>query len=143
MSQVKSELAHKSPSSTRQIEGELFCLEALFPEDSIYEYNEDPLLAYKATVDPDTMYLHQARKQNDWEEFREAMRKEIDDRVKGDNFEIIERHKVPTGTEVLPAVWQLRRKRDIKTQEVKKYKARLNIEFITMNHTHQLPPGIV
>ena len=46
------------------IERELLCLEGLFPNHK-QEYNQirleqDPLYAYKATSDPDTMYLHQA-----------------------------------------------------------------------------------
>lgn len=35
---------------------------------------------------------------------------------------------MPRSATVLPAVWQMRRKRDIKTGTIKKYKARLNID---------------
>ena len=44
------------------------------------------------------------------------------------NFSIMLRSKVPKGKIILPAVWQMKRKRDIKIQEIKKYKARLNID---------------
>eukprot|EP00546_Thalassionema_frauenfeldii_P000197 CAMPEP_0178937848 /NCGR_PEP_ID=MMETSP0786-20121207/25996_1 /TAXON_ID=186022 /ORGANISM="Thalassionema frauenfeldii, Strain CCMP 1798" /LENGTH=471 /DNA_ID=CAMNT_0020616487 /DNA_START=237 /DNA_END=1648 /DNA_ORIENTATION=+ len=62
---------------------------------------QDPLMAYKATADKDTMYVHQAMKQ-------------------------------PEKSTILPAVWQMKRKRDIRTQEIKKHKARLNIDGFRM-----------
>jgi hypothetical protein len=34
---------------------------------------------------------------------------------------------VPKGVKVLPSVWSMKRKRDIKTQQVYKHKARLNV----------------
>jgi hypothetical protein len=45
-------------NNNRQIEGEIFCLEAMFPDAHADQAN--PLLAFKATVDPDTMYMHEA-----------------------------------------------------------------------------------
>ena len=36
-------------------------------------------MAYKATADKDTMYLHQAVQEPDKEEFLKAMKREIDD----------------------------------------------------------------
>ena len=56
------------------------------------------------------------------------MQKEIDDRMRDKNFSVILKSELPQGATVLPAVWQLRRKRDIKTRKIKKYKARLNID---------------
>jgi hypothetical protein len=44
--------------NSRQIEGEIFCLEAMFPDAHTDQAN--PLLAFKATVDPDKMYMHKA-----------------------------------------------------------------------------------
>jgi hypothetical protein len=38
------------------------------------------------------------------------------------------RNDVPKGETILPAVWQMKRKRDIKIQAIKKWKARLNID---------------
>ena len=40
---------------------------------------------------------------------------------------LIKRTQVPKGKNVLPAVWAMKRKRDIATQAIKKYKARLNL----------------
>ena len=50
-------MAETSRMTTQDIEGEIFCLQAMFPHT---ELDEDPLMAYKAFADPDTMYLHQA-----------------------------------------------------------------------------------
>ncbi len=109
------------------IEGEIFCYTAISP-DKINPANMDPLFVYKSSVDPDTLYHHEAMREPDRKEFKRAMQKEIDDRIKGKNFSIVHKSTVPKGATVLPAVWQLRRKRDIRTREIKKYKARLNID---------------
>ena len=66
--------------------------------------------------------MHEAMKQHDADQFRKAMEKEWNDQMNNGNFTIIERFKVPEGAAVLPAVWQIKRKRDIKTRQVKKYK---------------------
>ena len=48
----------------KEVQGEIFCYQAMFPED--FSYNNDnlshlnPLMAYKATSYPDSMYLHEA-----------------------------------------------------------------------------------
>ncbi len=56
---MTTELTHASPDC----EGELFCLKALFPD----------VLAYAASRDPDTMYLHQAMKEPDKDKFLATM----------------------------------------------------------------------
>jgi hypothetical protein len=108
------------------IEGEVFCLEALFPEAQVD--NTDPLLAFKATTDPDTMYMHEAMREPDREEFRAAMVKEVTDQMENGNFTIVKRSSMPEGESIMPTVWQMKRKRDIKTRAVKKWKARLNLD---------------
>ena len=48
------------------VEGEIFCyLTKLTDNDDKSRIINEPLLAYKATADPDTMYLHEAMKQKD------------------------------------------------------------------------------
>jgi len=74
------------------------------------------------------MYHHQAMRQKDKREFIKAMKKEVQDQMENGNFTIIKRSEVPKGKRVLPAVWQMKRKRDIKTRQVKKWKARLNVD---------------
>jgi Reverse transcriptase (RNA-dependent DNA polymerase) len=95
---------------------------------------QNPLLAYKTSSDPNTMYMHKATKQPDRQQFHDAMAKEVNDQMKNGNFTVIPRSQVPKGKLILPAVWQMKRKRDIKTQEVKKWKARLNFDGARMRH---------
>ena len=114
------------------IEGELLCLEAMFP-DHVDDYHklrmeQDPLYAYKATSDPDTMYMHEAMREPDADQFKAAMVKEVHDQMSGKIWTLVPRSQVPEGQIILPAVWQMKRKRDIKTNTIKKYKARLNID---------------
>jgi hypothetical protein len=88
----------------------------------------DPLLAYKSTSDPDTMYLHEAMRQPDRLQWLKAMILEVAAQVKNGNFAIVRRSTVPRGAQVVPGVWAMRRKRRITTQEVYKWKARLNLD---------------
>ena len=44
------------------------------------------------------------------------------------NFTIISRSQLPQDATVLPAVWQMKRQRNIKSGKIKKYKARPNID---------------
>ena len=83
---------------------------------------------FKATTDPDILYYHQAMKARDGEQFRRAVKAEL--RQLGDTgtYTLIRRKSLPPGTRLLPMVWQLKRKRDLMTGRVKKYKARLNID---------------
>ncbi len=68
---------------TQGIEVEIFCLQAMYP---IPEMEEDPLMAYKASADPDTMYMHQAVKEPDRDQFIQAMQKEVRDQSGNGNF---------------------------------------------------------
>ena len=86
------------------------------------------LMAYKASTDPDTMYMSQALKESDKKHFIDAMVKEVQDQMENNNFTIVHKNQVPKEKIILPAVWQIKRKRDIRTQKVKKYKARMNID---------------
>jgi len=99
-------MAAKLTHATPDCKGELFCIEALFPD----------AVAFAASKDPDTMYLHQAMKEPDKDKFIAAMVEEMDAQLKGGNFSLILRSKVPKGATILPAVWQMKRKRWIQTQ---------------------------
>ena len=76
---------------------------------------ENPV-AFAATDNPDILYWDQAMKAHDREKFIEAVQ-----------IEPIPLSKVPKGTRLLDMVWSMRQKRKIKTQEVYKWKARLNV----------------
>jgi hypothetical protein len=74
------------------------------------------------------MYLHQALREPDKGKFIKAMNKEVKDQMDNGNFSIVKASTVPKGTTVFPAVWQMICKHNIKTREIKKYKACLNVE---------------
>ena len=122
---IKAMMSEIRKQTSNGIEGEIFCLEAMFP---IRGEDEHPLVAYKATSDPDTMYLHEAMKEPNRKEFLQAMQKEVTDQAGNGNFSITHRSKVPKNATILPTVWQMKRKRNIRTRQAKKYKARLNID---------------
>jgi hypothetical protein len=113
------------------VEGEIFCLEAKFASR---EEKENPLVAYKATSNPGMMYLHEAMKEPDADNFVRAMLKEVIDQLGNKNFSIIPWSEVPKGEKILMTVWKMRRKRDIKTRKIKKYKAPLNIDGSRMEN---------
>jgi hypothetical protein len=73
----------------------------------------------------DTMYLHEALCAPDHEHFIEAMQREVKDHEDLKHWELVSKSEVPEGTTILPAVWSMKRKHQINTQEVYKWKARL------------------
>ena len=112
-----SEGANSDIRSSQPVPGELFCMQALFPEDEVI-MDTHPLLAYGATNDPDTLYYHEAMKAPDRPQFLVSMEKEFNNQLKNENFEIIHGSLVPEGERILPAVWAMRRKRKTLTNEV-------------------------
>jgi hypothetical protein len=82
------------------------------------ELTEHPLLAFAASADPDTMYLHQALKEPDKAQFIKAMEEEIRSHTDNKHWTLVPRTDVPDGVPVLPAVWAMKRKRRIATGEV-------------------------
>lgn len=116
---------------------EILAYQSMFPRDDDHQENGmivNDILAMKAKADPDTLYLHEARRQPDWGKFQEAMELEIDEQVNKGIYSVVKREDVPAGIKILPAVWQLRRKRDVRTSEIKKYKARCNVDGSKMIH---------
>ena len=109
--------------------GQIFYYITQFPNQDVnIDQSIDLMYAYKGISDPDTLYLHEVIKTNDWPRFRLAQEKEIDDRMEGQNFSVIHKSQITKLAIVLPAVWELKWKRDIKSGSIKKYKARLNID---------------
>jgi hypothetical protein len=99
---------------------------AYYFEPEIANEMMDPI-AFLAKLDPDILYYHQAMKAKDAKEFCQAMQGEVNSHRENNHWEIIRRNKVPEGVKVLDSVWAMRHKRCIKTKEVYKWKARLNI----------------
>ena len=110
------------------VPGELFALSTLVPQDDMDDMGK-PLMAYKAAIsDPDTMYHHEAMKEPDRAEFIKGMQKEMERQMEDGNLSIVRRDTVPKGQRIFKAVWQMQRKRDILTRDIKSHKARLNFD---------------
>ena len=86
----------------------------------------DPV-AFKATTDPDTLYYHEAMAASDADNFTDVIIKEVDAHCERNHWELVLRSKVPAKQNILDSVWAMKRKRNIKTREIYKWKARLNI----------------
>ena len=78
--------------------------------------------------DPDKLYYHQAMKEPDHKNFKDAMVKEVTYWKSKDNYDVVPTYEMPAGATVIPSVWQIRRKKDIITRKIKSYKARLNVD---------------
>ena len=94
---------------------------------------EDPI-AFAATGNPDILYWDQAMKAHDRDKFLEAVSVELDGHERMGNYEPIPIDKIPQGTKLIDMVWSMRRKRRINTQEVYKWKARLNVHGGQQEH---------
>jgi hypothetical protein len=57
----------------------------------------------------------------------EAVIAEVNEHVDNKHWQLTKRSEVPPNNDVLPSVWSMRCKRDITTNEIKKYKAHLNL----------------
>ena len=73
------------------------------------------------------MYFHQAMKEPDEEEVVKAMVKEYNDHTDRRHWELVTKDQVPEEIKIIDSIWSMKRKRDIITGEVYKWKARLNI----------------
>ena len=95
------------------------------------EFNEqdkmDDPIAYKASSNPDILYYHQAMQAHNKNEFLQAVIDEVNAHIEGKHWELVKIEDVPKGAKVIDLVWAMRRKQYIKTREVYKHKARLNL----------------
>ena len=66
--------------------------------------------------------------QPDKAQFKQAMKEEVESFDENNNWKLLHRSKLPQGATVLPAIWQMKRKRRIATQEIYKWKACLNLD---------------
>ena len=66
-------------------------------------------------------------KQDDAEEFHKAVEKEVSGHVENGHWQLVHKSEIPKGQEAIPSVWSMQRKRDLTTNEITKYKARLNV----------------
>ncbi len=85
--------------------------------------DNNPLSFASTLADADTMYLHQAKRQPDWQQFKDAMKEEIVAHTKNKHWTIISRSQVPKNRKIMRAVWSMKRKRRMGTGEIYKWKA--------------------
>jgi Reverse transcriptase (RNA-dependent DNA polymerase) len=93
-------------------------------DDTFERYHE----VYATSSDPDVMYYHEISKEPDKNKCIEAMIKEINQHNERKNGILTKRDDVPKHLNVLPSVWSMRRKRDLTTGTVIKWKARFNVD---------------
>ena len=84
-------------------------------------------MAFAATDKPNILYWAQAMRAHNRDKFIKAVWIELDRHEKMGNYEPIHLNKVPKGTKLLDMVRSMWSKQRIKTQEVYKLKARLNM----------------
>ena len=94
---------------------------------------EDPI-AFAASSNPDILYWDQAMKASDRDKFREAVDIELDGHERMGNYVPVPLSDLPKGTKLIDMVWSMRRKRRINTQEVYKWKPRLNVHGGQQEH---------
>ena len=82
---------------------------------------------FMAAGNKDTMYFDQAMREPDANKFIKATIKEVNDHIEHKHWELILHEHIPKGVTILPLVWSMKRKRDIKMQKVYKHKAQLII----------------
>jgi hypothetical protein len=93
-----------------------------------FEGEQLPMLANAASADPDTTYYHEAMREPDRGEFIKAVAKEVKSHTENGVWDLVPRSSVPKGVKILLAVWAMKRKRQIATCKVYKWKARLNVD---------------
>ena len=74
-------------------------------------------VAFLASTNQDTVCFHQAMKAPDRKEFAKAVVKEVNNHIERKHWELILQEQVLKGILVLPSVWSMKRKRDIRTQQ--------------------------
>ena len=108
----------------------------LFSEDATQargkNYGKELLSAYKETSNINTLFHHQATKAHNRKEFLLDMIKEVTDKINNGNFSLIRSEEIPERSTLLPGVGQMKRKGDIKTLQIKKNKAKLNVHVSRM-----------
>jgi len=84
-------------------------------------------IAFHAEMMGHIMYFHQAMQQPNAGEFVKAVIKEINGHIEHNWWKLIKHSEVPEDVDVIPSVWAMRCKRDLMTNEILKYKSRLNL----------------
>ena len=84
-------------------------------------------IAFHAEMLYDIMYFHQALKQTNASNFVQAVVKEVNGHVDNKHWELIKHSNVSKNVEIMPSVWAMHCKCNLTTNDITKYKTRLNI----------------
>jgi hypothetical protein len=96
---------------------------------TIADESEEPKEVFALAASKDyTMYYHEAIRGPDREQFKGAMKQEVDAHTRNKVWELIKKSAVPKDHKIMPSVWSMKRKRKIATREIYKWKTRLNID---------------
>ena len=114
----------------KEVPSETFNSQTMFPTNN--RDADETLQIYKATTNRDTMYYHEAVQEPDKDYFKTAMHKEVNDQFDNGSFTVVPRDSVPGGSKIHHTVWQLKRKQQLATGQIKKHKARLNLDGSTV-----------
>ena len=85
------------------------------------------LIYFPSTLDKDIMYYHEEIKQLDCQQFAQAMVKESNEHITKVHYSHIPISKVPANTKILDSIWSMKRRREIISRKIYKWKARLNV----------------
>jgi hypothetical protein len=88
--------------------------EAMHEEEYLLQDEMLNPIAFLAGSNEDTIYFHQAMKAPDRNQFKKAIVKEVNDHIENKHWELIPHEAVLKGVKVLPSVWSMKQKRDIK-----------------------------
>jgi hypothetical protein len=100
---------------------------SVYDEDYLTFIDDVSPICLLAKTGGDTMYWDQAVRQHDADKFIDAAVDEVNTHQKNGHWAVIAKQDVPNGQPVLDAVWSMKRKRRLLTNEIYKWKARLNL----------------
>jgi hypothetical protein len=93
---------------------------------SLQDHMSNPIF-FHTEIMGDIMYLNQALCLTDAAHFVEAVITEVNGHIDNKHWQLTKQSEVPPDTDVLPSIWPMHCKRDITSNEIKKYKACLNL----------------
>ena len=82
------------------------------------------IVAISAEIMGDTMYFHQAMQKEVSDQFVDAIVKVTTGYVDNESWKFVNVEDIPKDSEIIPSVWTTRRKRNLVTNKITKYKAR-------------------
>ena len=84
-------------------------------------------MSFLAYMQGDTMYLHQSMAQEYSGDFVDAVVKEVNGHVDNSHWKLVSIDSVSEDTDILPSVCSMQKKINLVTNDITKYKARLNV----------------